>query len=136
MGLAKITRGHTKTVWDRSWCWVCGNRPPSQLRGLLFMYVVHSSNLTNLSTLKRETLIVFLVAYCDIPNVAHGHVAWVSSHCNITSGIRRHYHDGVVGFGELYIACDPEYHLVGYGYLVCAGYNRFRTPIPTCQGKI
>ena len=73
------------------------------------------------------------VVYCDIPDIPHGRVSWQENQC--MSGTCR-YTPSRTGFGEIYITCDPGYHLSGYGQLLCAGYNRFRTPIPTCQGKI
>ena len=77
---------------------------------------------------------LFSVAYCNVPTVAHGRVSWTNENC--VNGTCRNTTAEYGGFGMIYITCDPGYHLSGYGRLLCAGYNKFRTPIPTCQGKI
>ena len=97
----------------------------------LFMFTTKGrwfilANYYNSCTIPHLLNSPLVVAYCNVPTVAHGRVFMTENCPN-----RR----CIPGSGVVHIICDLEYQLIGYGRLICAGYNKFRTPIPTCKGK-
>ena len=72
-----------------------------------------------------EFTLITIAAYCTVPVVAHAHVVQTENCPNERC---------IPGSGVVYISCDHQYYPAGVGRLICAGYNKFRTPIPKCLG--
>ena len=101
--------------------------------GIFGLWKEKSSVISLILNIKSKKNKLSSVAYCNIPTIANGHVAWTDHHCDDETCRHKSYS---LGFGEIYITCDTGYHLSGHGRIICAGYNEFRTSIPTCQGNI
>ena len=68
----------------------------------------------------------FIPAWCAIPSIPHADVFRIHQSCNKTHcGLN----DGIA------IRCHPNYILVGYAELQCAGYGKWDNPVPKCEGK-
>ena len=79
-----------------------------------------------------EITLLSSVAYCDVPTIPNGRVSWKENQC--TSGTCR-YTPFRTGFGEIYITCDPGYHLSGYGNCFVLGIIDSGHPFPHVKVK-
>ena len=68
------------------------------------------------------------VAFCSKPEVAHGSIYLNSHLCS----------DGVKCSANfvVFIKCDQNYSLTGFGYTRCKGYEEWHPSVlPECEGK-